>query len=98
MELCLLFCTFFGLGNGLFLGSTLNYVYELAPSHLRASAQAFFTSTASVAGILGNLLGGMVFDAVGAKPFYLIVTGLYMLSAGVFVLSFRHKQPEKAAG
>ncbi len=94
----LLFCTFFGLGNGLFLGSTLNYVYELAPSHLRASAQAFFTSTASVAGILGNLLGGMVFDAVGAKPFYLIVTGLYMLSAGVFVLSFRHKQPEKAAG
>lgn len=87
----LLFCTFVGLGNGLFLGSSLNYIYELAPSHLKASAQAFFTSTASVAGILGNLLGGMVFDAIGAKPFYLAVGCVYLLSAGVFLLSFRHK-------
>ena len=87
----LFFCTFFGLGNGLFLGSSLNYVYELAPSNLKASAQAFFTSTASVAGILGNLLGGMIFDAIGAKPFYLAAAGVYLLSAGVFLLSFRHK-------
>ncbi len=83
----LLFCTFFGLGNGLFLGSSLNYVYELAPANLKASAQAFFTSVASVAGILGNLLGGVLFDAIGAKPFYLTVSGLYLLSFGVFALS-----------
>lgn len=89
-------CTFFGLGSGLFLGSSLNYVYELAPDHLKASAQAFFTSVASVAGIVGNLLGGVVFDAIGAKPFYLAVTGLYILSAGVFLSSFRKKR-EKAA-
>lgn len=87
----LLFCTFFGLGNGLFLGSTLNYVYELAPDHLKASAQAFFTSVASIAGILGNLLGGVLFDAVGAKPFYLTVGGLYLLSFGVFALSSRRR-------
>ena len=85
--LMLLFCTFFGLGNGLFLGSSLNYVYELAPANLKASAQAFFTSVASVAGILGNLLGGVLFDAIGAKPFYLTVSGLYLLSFGVFALS-----------
>lgn len=89
----LLFCTFFGLGNGLFLGSSINYVYELAPGHLKASAQAFFTSVASVAGILGNLLGGVVYDAIGAKPFYLLVGCLYLLSAGVFLLSFRKKSP-----
>lgn len=87
----LLFCTFFGLGNGLFLGSSLNYVYELAPAHLKASAQAFFTSVASVAGILGNLLGGVLFDAIGAKPFYLTVSGMYLLSFGVFALSSLHK-------
>lgn len=83
----LLFCTFFGLGNGLFLGSSLNYVYELAPGHLRTSAQAFFTSVASVAGIVGNLLGGVLFDAIGAKPFYLTVGLLYLVSFGVFLLS-----------
>lgn len=88
----LLFCTFFGLGNGLFIGSSLNYVYELAPSDLKATAQAFYAATASVAGILGNLLGGMVFDAIGAKPFYLAVSGMYALAAGVFVLSFGGKR------
>ena len=87
-------CTFFGLGSGLFLGSSLNYVYELAPDHLKASAQAFFTSVASVAGIVGNLLGGVIFDAIGAKPFYLTVTGLYLLSAGFFLLSFLRKKGE----
>ncbi len=83
----LLFCTFFGLGNGLFIGSSLNYVYELAPDHLKASAQAFYAATSSVAGILGNLLGGMVFDAIGAKAFYLVVAGTYVLSVLIFVLS-----------
>lgn len=90
-------CTFYGLGSGLFLGSSLNYVYELAPSHLKASAQAFFTSVASVAGILGNLLGGVVFDAIGAKPFYLAVTGLYWVSVLVFMLSFGKKSREEPA-
>ena len=87
----LVFCTFYGLGNGLFLGSSLNYVYELAPNHLKASAQAFFSSVASVAGILGNLLGGMVFDAIGAKYFYLVTAGVYGVSVCVFLLSFRQK-------
>lgn len=85
------FSAFYGLGNGLFLGSSLNYVYELAPAHLKASAQAFFTSVSSVAGILGNLLGGMVFDAIGAKPFYLAVMAIYLASMAVFLASFRTK-------
>ena len=87
----LIFCTFFGLGQGLFIGSSLNYVYELAPIHLKASAQAFFVSVSSVAAILGNLLGGITFDAVGAKPYYLLVAGLYLLSAGFF-LATSHKK------
>ncbi len=92
LSLMLLFSTFFGLGNGLFIGSSLNYVYELAPDHLKASAQAFYAATSSVAGILGNLLGGVVFDAIGAKPFYLAAAGMYLLSVTVFVLSFAGKK------
>ncbi len=92
LPVMLLFCTFFGLGNGLFIGSSLNYVYELAPDRLKASAQAFYAATSSVAGILGNLVGGMVFDAIGAKPFYLAVAGMYVISVLIFVLSFSGKK------
>lgn len=90
----LLFCTFFGLGNGLFIGSSLNYVYELAPDRLKASAQAFFAATSSVAGILGNLAGGIVFDLIGAKPFYLVIACVYVLSVVIFVLSFAGKKAQ----
>lgn len=95
----LVFCTFFGLGNGLFIGSSLNYVYELAPDHLKATAQAFYASISSVAGILGNILGGLTFDALGAKTFYLGVGVIYLVAVGVFVLSFlpKRKHPAQAA-
>ena len=76
------------MGNGLLIGSSLNYVYELAPAHLKASAQAFFSAVSSIAGILGNLGGGVVYDAVGSKAFYLLVALIYFVSVGVFLLSF----------
>lgn len=79
--------TFFGLGNGLFIGSSLNYLYQLAPDRLKASAQAFFAATSSVAGIIGNLIGGAMFDQIGAKPFYLMVFVLMMVSVAVFAAS-----------
>jgi len=84
----LLFCTFFGLGNGLFIGASLNYIYELAPEGLKATAQTFFASVSSIAGILGNLLGGIVLDQIGAKPFYLVISVAYLLSVAIFVFSF----------
>ena len=93
----LLFCTFYGLGNGLFIGSSLNYLYELAPDHLKASAQAFFVAVSSVAGILGNLLGGVLFDGVGAAPFYAVVAGLFLLSALIFYLSIRWEKKSAQA-
>lgn len=93
----LLFCTLFGLGNGLFIGSSLNYVYELAPAHLKATAQSFYASVSSVAGILGNLLGGVVFDAIGSHTFYLVVFCMYLLSVLIFVTSFRNKKSVKVS-
>lgn len=94
--------TFFGLGNGLFIGTSLNYVFELAPNNLKATAQSFFAATASISGILGNLLGGMVFDSIGAKLFYLVVFFFYIASVLVFFFSSRGKKknsqeiPQKA--
>lgn len=93
----ILCATFFGLGNGLYIGSSLNYVYELAPPHLKASAQAFFSAVSSVAGILGNLGGGVVFDAIGAKAFYLSVAGIFLLSVALFLFTQRKTLLHRAA-
>lgn len=90
------FAAFFGLGNGLFLGTATNYIYEMAPVHLRATAHGLFVSVSQIAGILGNLLGGFLFDAVGGKPFYLIAGGVMFLSVLVFALSFTLKRREPA--
>ena len=45
-----------------------------------------------MAGILGNLVGGVVYDAVGAKGFYLLVAGVFLLSFGVFALTQRKRK------
>ena len=85
-------CCFFGLGNGLLIGSSLNYVYELAPAHLKSQRPGpFFAAVSSVAGILGNLTGGVVYDAVGARPFYLLVAAVFALSFAVFFLTQRKR-------
>lgn len=88
----LIFASLFGLGNGLFLGTATNYVYELAPAHLRATAHGLFVSVSQIAGILGNLLGGFLFDAVGGKTFYLLAGGLMFLSIAVFAASFARQK------
>lgn len=76
----ILISTLYGLGNGLHVAVVLNYVYTLAPVSLRASAQAFYQAVASVANIFGNLVGGIAFGLLGAKPFYLSLGVLYILS------------------
>ena len=84
--------TFFGLGNGLYIGSSMNYLYQLSPPALRASAQAYFSAVSSIAGIAGNLIGGLMFDKIGAKPAYLVVAGIYLSSVLVITFFNRNKK------
>lgn len=89
--------TFYGLGNGLFIGSSLNYLYHLAPQGLKASAHAFFSVASSAAGIIGSMGGGIIFDRIGAKPFYLVVFGIYLLAVVIFALTSKlHPAPKEA--
>ena len=61
-----------------------------------STAHGLFVSVSQIAGILGNMLGGFLFDAVGGKPFYLIAGGVMFLSVLVFALSFTLKRRETA--
>lgn len=91
----LVFAAFYGLGGGLWIGTSTNYIYELAPVHLRASAHGLFISVSQISGILGNLIGGVLFDLIGGKPFYCVVAGVFAFSIIVFAVSFTIKPKRK---
>jgi len=87
----LMFAVLYGLGGGLWIGTSTNYIYELAPVHLRATAHGLFISVSQISGILSNLLGGVLFDLIGGKPFYSVVAGVFATSIVIFALSFSIK-------
>ena len=96
----LVFAAFYGLGNGAFLGTSTNYIYELAPVELRATAHSLFISVAQISGILGNLLGGVLFDTIGGKAFYGVTACVFLVSVAIFAASFlfhRNKKETAAA-
>ncbi len=78
------FGSMFGFGNGMFIGSVAMYIYKLAPDHLKATAQALYSSVASISGIIGNLLGGYLFDTLGVTVFYVCVGGIIFLAISIF--------------
>lgn len=106
---CLLFCfvvksfagmlfatTFMGIGNGLFIGTVYNYVYDIAPENVKASAQAFYATICSIGAILGSMFGGFIMDAVGGRYFFLVTGSLFFLSAIFLFLSDLGKKHKAA--
>ena len=83
----LIFASLYGLGGGLWIGAGSNYIYELAPVHLRATAHGLFISVSQVSGILGSLVGGVLFDSIGGRAFYCVVACLFAFSVLVFACS-----------
>lgn len=81
----------FGIGSGLFIASSLNYIYEITPDGLKASGQAFFASISQGASILANLFGGFLYDAIGFRNFYLVAGITFAVSIAVFLLGGRQK-------
>ena len=75
-----------GLGNGLWITSSYNYVYELAPENLKATAQAAMTIALSVAGILANAVGGVLYDTMSARRFCMVLIIIFAASIGLLAV------------
>ncbi len=80
---------FFGLGNGIFIGSNAMYIFKLAPDRLKASAQTIYAAVASIAGIAGNMVGGYMFDILGGKLFYTLVACIFVFGTVLFFVSLK---------
>ena len=87
-----------GPGFVLFYNSVLNYISRLAPPSLLATAQGFFASIASLAGILSSLISGLLLDGFGASGLFLVLSGICLAALLVFGLGTRLRPaPESAA-
>jgi MFS family permease len=76
---------FQGLGGGLLIGSSANYLYSLSPPELSSTAQTMNGALAATAAIIGNLAGGGLIVLVGIRRFYLIVSGSLLFALVFFV-------------
>ncbi|MDO4459669.1 MAG: MFS transporter [Clostridia bacterium] len=88
----------FGMGNGILIGTTSNYLFKLAPDNLKATAQTIFGSTTALAGFIGNLGGGYLFKIIGAEKFYLMLSGIIFVGVIFFILSFIFYKKESNPG
>jgi predicted MFS family arabinose efflux permease len=74
----------------LFLVAAVNYAKELAPPGMGATAQAVLTSTnMGAGGIIGALLGGVLYDRMGIQPMFLTAAVLLAVAFVAFAVAAR---------
>jgi len=77
-----------GLGNGLNTPTFVNYIQQMAPSGLKATAQSVNAMAMSTGGILAGLLGGRAVAAIGVRALFSITCLSNLVAVFVFILSF----------
>jgi PPP family 3-phenylpropionic acid transporter len=78
---------FQGLGGGLLIGSSANYLSSLSPPELTSTAQTMNGALGATAAIIGNLLGGALIVLVGIRRFYFMVSGTLLFALLFFVFT-----------
>lgn len=81
------FQTFHGLGSGLLVGSITSYVFSLAPEGLISTANTLCGAAASSAGIIGNLIAGVLITALDIHLFYLILSLILIFAMLFFIVT-----------
>jgi PPP family 3-phenylpropionic acid transporter len=86
-----------GPGFVLFWNSAVNLVSRLAPPSLVATAQGFFASTMSLAGIISSLLSGVLFDRLGSSGLFLVLTAFCLAALVLYGLGIVLRPQAQAA-
>ena len=80
-------------GNGLMWPSIVSLLSERAGSRYQGAVQGFAGSAGAVASILGLLIGGLLFDVIGPRVFWLS-TLLILVVFGMGLRACRTRSPE----
>jgi MFS transporter, PPP family, 3-phenylpropionic acid transporter len=74
------------------------YADRLSPSHLKTTGQSLFATTFSgVGGTLGGLMGGLLYDAVGAAQTFRLTAVALVVATGVLLFVNRSVRLEEPA-
>ena len=82
----LIYSSLNGMACGIWIAFASNHIYQMTPEGLKATAQPIFGATSSVAGIVGNLLGGVLIDLVGAKLVYVYLGIMMLTTVGLYII------------
>ncbi|MDD3242121.1 MAG: MFS transporter [Eubacteriales bacterium] len=77
-----------GMGFGIYLACSVSYIFALAPRELSATAQTICGALSSLAGIVGNLLGGYLIEAYSVRTYFGVAGTIVLASLLLFLLSF----------
>ena len=73
---------------GFILSTGFNYVNNLAPQGLKATAISLYSIGGPVAGVIVNFIGGQIITYQGIRTLYLFAAACMVLWLVVFVLSY----------
>ncbi|MBP3371934.1 MAG: MFS transporter [Clostridia bacterium] len=73
--------------NGIFVGSQIRYVHEIAPPEAATSAISLCVSMALICAVFGNAVGGILVDAFGTIAYFIFAGASVLLALLIFVFS-----------
>lgn len=98
-EITVLFMAllFFAVGNGTMWPSFLGLMSRVAGSKHQGAVQGFGSSAGALASVIGLVLGGILYDLIGAQTFLFTGIGLGIVALGSLLLKSapQNKLPEK---
>ncbi len=74
-----------GLSFGLCWFSAVSQARNLAPENLKATAQGLFVAVINLANMVGALASGWMFDHLGYRNLYFVLSAASVLAAAVYV-------------
>ncbi len=70
-----------GVSFGFFYTSCVMYIRNTLPRRLFATGQGIFGATTALGNVLGNILGGMLYEAGSPREFYLTAAAICLIAA-----------------
>lgn len=91
-EVLLLTQLFHSLTYGLFYVTAVNFVSRIVKEEFRATGQNLYASTISISSVISSLIGGIIYDNLGASALYLLGTMITLLAGLVYYYALTRKE------